>query len=243
MKTAWNVVSFLAVVHLLALLMFAGWLWQTDRLDGGRIDEVRALFAPTISESRAVLVQADLEAEAALQQRAETARRQRPPLPAAYRVDRLADDQQDQARAEHHLDLVRRQLLQQFDIVALQLETERDALNADRQGFEQGVDADQQQRYAAQLTKAVKLLESLPPKQAKQKIIELVQSGRSDQAVVYLDAMNQRSAGKVLAEFKTAEDNILATELLERIRTLGLRKSETGAPRDSSDADRLANAR
>ena len=55
--------------------------------------------------------------------------------------------------------------------------------------------------------------------------------------------MDIDSAGKVLTEFKTVEENILATELLERIRTLGLRRAETGAPRDSSDADRLANAR
>jgi hypothetical protein len=243
MKTLWNVLSFLAVVHLLALLMFVGWLWQTDRLDRKRVDDLRALFAPTIAEAQAAADQQALEAEAGRQQRAESARRQNPPLPASHRVERLAAAQQDQDRAEHHLDLVRRQLFQQFDIVAQQLESERDALDAERQGFEQGMDADERQRYSAQLTKAVKLLEALPPKQAKLKIIELVQSGRSGQAVVYLDAMNQRAAGKVLAEFKTDEENILATELLERIRTLGLRRSETSAPEGSSDANTVANAR
>ena len=38
MKTLWNIVSFMAVVHLLALLMFVGWLWRTERLDRGRVD-------------------------------------------------------------------------------------------------------------------------------------------------------------------------------------------------------------
>ena len=33
MRSAWNTVSFLAVVHLLALAMFAGWLGYTQRLD------------------------------------------------------------------------------------------------------------------------------------------------------------------------------------------------------------------
>ncbi|MHC5006804.1 MAG: hypothetical protein ACYTGF_05535 [Planctomycetota bacterium] len=243
MKTAWNIVSFLAVVHLLALLMFAGWLWQTDRLDGTRMTELRALFAPTLAEARTAVEQADLEAEARLVHQADQARRQDPPLPTSDRVARLTAARQEDERAEHHLELVRRQLLQQFDIAAQQLEDQRGALDADRQGFEQGVGADQQQRHATQLTKAVKLLESLPPKQAKQKIVELVQSGRTDQAVVYLDAMNQRAAGKVLAEFKTDEDNKLATELLERIRTLGLRRAGTGALEGSSDADTVANAR
>jgi len=243
MKTAWNIVSFLAVVHLLALLMFAGWLWQTDRLDGGRVTELRALFAPTLAEARAAVEQAGLEADARLVHQAEQARRQDPPLPTSDRVARLTAARQEDERAEHHLELVRRQLLQQFDIAAQQLEDQRGVLDADRQGFEQGVGAEQQQRHITQLTKAVKLLESLPPKQAKQKIVELVQSGNQDQAVVYLDAMNQRAAGKVLAEFKTDEENKLATELLERIRTLGLRRAGTGALEGSSDADTVANAR
>ena len=54
MKTAWNIVSFLAVVHLLALLMFAGWLWQTDRLDGGRITAIQ--FLDDAEALRAVLL-------------------------------------------------------------------------------------------------------------------------------------------------------------------------------------------
>ena len=61
--------------------------------------------------------------------------------------------------------------------------------------------------------------------------------------MVYLDAMNQRAAGKVLAEFKTDQENKLATELLERIRTLGLRSAGTGALESPSDADTVANAR
>jgi hypothetical protein len=243
MKTAWNVVSFLAVVHLLALLMFAGWLWHTDRLDGGRLTELRALFAPTLTEAQAAADQAAVEAEARVVRQAEQARRQDPPLPSSDRVAQLTASRQEGERTEHHLDLVRRQLLQQFDIAAQQLEDQRGALDADRQGFEQGVQTDQQRRYADQLAKAVKLLESLPPKQAKQKIVELVQSGNTDQAVIYLDAMNQRSAGKILGEFKTDEENKLATELLERIRTLGLRRAGTVALEGPSDADTVANAR
>jgi hypothetical protein len=242
-KTVWNIVSFLAVVHLLALVMFVGWLWHTDRLDGDRVADVRALFAPTIAEARAAAEQQKFQDEDRHQRQLEQARRQDPPLPASDRVNHLSAARQDQGRAEHHLELVRRQLLQQFDIAAQQLESDRDALNAEQQDFEQGVETDQQRRYRDQLTKAVKLLESLPPKQAKQKIVELVQTGKIDQAVVYLDAMNQRSAGKVLAEFKTDEENKLATDLLERLRTLGLRSAETGVGEDSGDVDTVANAR
>ena len=80
-------------------------------------------------------------------------------------------------------------------------------------------------------------------RQAKGKLIELVNTGRKDQAVAYLDAMNLRNAGKVLAEFKTAEENKLATELLERIRTLGQTSRQPSVPTDSSDANRTADIR
>ncbi len=54
--------------------------------------------------------------------------------------------------------------------------------------------------------------------------------------------MNPRLAGKVLKEFKTEEENRLATELLERIRTLGLPDGQAGADEDRPDADTVANA-
>ena len=52
MKTLWNIVSFLAVVHLLALVMFVGWLWKSGRLDGARIDELREMLAVLLLPER-----------------------------------------------------------------------------------------------------------------------------------------------------------------------------------------------
>ena len=53
MKTIWSIVSFLAVVNLLALTTFAVWLWHSDRLDGERVQQVRELFSMTIPEAQA----------------------------------------------------------------------------------------------------------------------------------------------------------------------------------------------
>ena len=69
MKSIWNAFSFLAVVHLLALLIFAGWLWKTDRLEGARLEAVRDLFAMSIQEQadagEAAKSQADSDQQAA----------------------------------------------------------------------------------------------------------------------------------------------------------------------------------
>lgn len=52
MKSLWSVVSFLAVVHLLALLGFLGWMYGSDRLSLERVRTVRELFAMTMAEEK-----------------------------------------------------------------------------------------------------------------------------------------------------------------------------------------------
>lgn len=69
-----------------------------------------------------------------------------------------------------------------------------------------------------QFRKAVKLLENVPAKQAKEWILELVRSGEPDQAVSYLDAMSSFKATGLLKAFKGEEEQKVATDLLERLR-------------------------
>ena len=68
MRTIWNAFAFVAVVNLLALVLAAGWMWQTGRLDRARVEAVRAIFAIPIAEEEAARVaeaQADADAVAA----------------------------------------------------------------------------------------------------------------------------------------------------------------------------------
>ena len=64
MKTIWSTVAFIAIVNLLALLLTAGWLHQTGRIDRARVEQVRELFRLPVTEEQAIL-QANLEAESA----------------------------------------------------------------------------------------------------------------------------------------------------------------------------------
>jgi hypothetical protein len=221
MRTLWNVVSFLAVVHLLALLMFAGWLWRTQRLDGARIQELRSILSTTAGETRRRERDAALEAEWIRKQQEDEARRRTPPLPSGENVSVQQRTQQAAQLASRHVDDTRQQLQRQIDLTAQQLREQRAEVEAQRQALA-GDAAAAAREEQQQMDRAVKLLESLPPKQAKMRLIELCRTGRMDQAVAYLNAMRERSAAKVLAEFKTDLDNPLATELLERIRTLRL---------------------
>jgi len=241
MKTLWNIVSFLAVVHLLALAMFLAWLWKSERLDGRRIHQLREMLAMTISEADAVAAGEAQDAALLQQQRATAVLRQNPGLPSAERVRNINSARQTQQRSSRRIDDVKAQLSRQLAQDGAQIMEQRLALETDRLAIDGGIADEQQLMRGTQFTKAVKLLESLQPKQAKQQIIELVMTGKKDQAVAYLDAMNQRAAGKILGEFKTVPENALATELLELIRTLGRPDGQAGAGMDSSNADGSAN--
>lgn len=239
MKTAWSAVSFLAVVHLLALLMLIGWLWQTDRLDGRRLEDLRAMFSRTVIEDRTAAEAAARDAEMLSQLAEEEAMRRDPSRSSAEVIQVVSQTKEEAKQSLRRLQDTREELLAQIADATAKLEAQRAALTADQQNWRQAAETDRQRQAREQLAKSVKLLESLPPKQAKRKIVELIDGGNMPQAVAYLNQMNQRAAGKVLAEFKTDQENKLATELLEQLRTYGL---GAGADRDSTDADAVASS-
>ena len=65
MKSLWSTVSFLSVVHLLALLMFIGWLAQSDRLSMDRLHQLRDMFEPTVTDAESAAEAAADEASRA----------------------------------------------------------------------------------------------------------------------------------------------------------------------------------
>ncbi len=53
MRTVWNAVAFVAVVNLLTIVIAAGWLYRTGRLDRDRIEAVREIFRRPVAETEA----------------------------------------------------------------------------------------------------------------------------------------------------------------------------------------------
>ncbi len=222
MKKLWDMFSFIAVVNLLVLLLFVGWLWHNDRLDIARVREVRALLASTIAEDEA---KAATEAAAEEDRRAALAaedEKLHPPLPSAAQVTfaSLASDQARQATRrlqdetdQHQAALAMRSAALDGRVAELE-ERER--------AWDASIADELQRRTDEQLRKTVQLYEALAGKQAKRMLLELVDNGMIDRAVGYLDAMNTRAAAKTLKEMKSDGENELATRLLERIRVFGL---------------------
>jgi hypothetical protein len=95
-------------------------------------------------------------------------------------------------------------------------------------------DLDQQRRRAEQLDARLKgmqegaeaegrdvvrrTLESIKPDQAKEQLFEMLQNDEIDEVVLLLSAMQDSKRAKIIAEFKTPEENQKLAEVLRLIR-------------------------
>ena len=81
---------------------------------------------------------------------------------------------------------------------------------------------EQQKRQDEDFKNAVKMVEQLKPKQAKDLFVNLINQQQVGQVTEYLAAMNLRKAGSVLKEFKEPAEIAMATDLIERLRQRGV---------------------
>ena len=222
MRTAWNIVSFLAVIHLLALLAFVGWLWQSGRLSGERVQNIRALLAMTIADENERQLQAAAEAEQARLDVLAASRRENPPLPAAEHIDAVYSLREQQQRTIDRLDDEKNLLLAQLDRISREYDEAQTSFLEQRRQWYASVESERKRKEDEQFQQALKLYESVPAKQARDMLLKLVEDGEMKQAVAYLDSMNTRAAAKILREFKTEPQTELAKQLLEELRTFGV---------------------
>ncbi len=234
MKTIWNILSFLAVVHLLALTMFVAWLWHSDRLDGERVQQVRRMFSMTIPEAQVAARRGQVQAEAEVALQREQAIGDDPPFSSAATIELSSQISRHTDQEIRRLEDARKTNLAQL-AEAQRASDEREAESKARvEAWEKTAAAEKKRQEDEQFAKAVKLLQSQQPKQAKTMIVELVATGKMDQAVAYINAMDDRKRGKLLGAFKSPAEQKLATELLEQLRTFGQPADRSD---DASNAD------
>lgn len=239
MRTLWNVVSFLAVVHLLALALFVGWLWRSDRLSMDRVEQIRSMLSTTLSEEASQQRQAEREAEQQQQEQAEAERREHPPLPAAQQVSAVNLMREQQQRAVDRLEDEKQLLLAQLERIRDQHEATKREFEQQKQQWYDSIDEERQRKADEQFQQTLKLYEQIPSRQARDMLLALVDDGDMNQAVAYIDAMNSRAAAKIIREFKTAPQVELAKELLEELRTFGVLDADS---QDESDERTIASA-
>lgn len=239
MRTAWNMASFLAVIHLLALIAFVGWLWQSGRLSSDRVQRVRAMLAMTITEENDQMLQAAASAEQVRLDAVAAGRREHPPLPAAAHNEAVNSLREQQQRTIDRLDDEKNLLLAQLDRVSGEYKSAQANFLEQQRSWYASVESERKRKEDEQFKQALKLYESIPAKQARDMLLKLVEDGDTNQAVAYLDSMNTRAAAKILREFKSEPQTQLAKDLLEELRLFGVIDA---GPQDEPDERAVAIA-
>lgn len=204
MKKLWNLVSIIAVVNLLAVLGFFGWLASSGRMNA---EKLRELLAPPPPPTPAEAPAAAGEAE--------------PPadlVPTSVKIDGNDRQMRREAISLRRLQEEKAQLDKVLDQREAKLTSDTESLRSEQAAWESSIAELKNAKTDEQFTKAVKLLESVPAKQGKDLILELVSSGRKAEAVAYLDTMSAFKRSSLLKAFKGDEEMKVATDLLEAIR-------------------------
>jgi hypothetical protein len=243
MKSFMKLVTVLALANLFAVAGFVGWLFASGRVNGERLARVRDIFRPSIQEEAQLAAEAAQRDESAARLAEDNARLRELPISSSEQIvaaSRFTDRATLAMRA-----LEEQQARLQGDLLTREaaVKEREDALMRRQQEWERSISDDKVRQTDEQFRKAVRLLESAPPKQGREWILELVRAGKIDTAVSYFDAMNPAKSAALLKAFKGEGESKVATDLLERLRMLGL-ESEigTGSTDGANSADNPVNS-
>jgi hypothetical protein len=215
-------IGVVAVAHLLALAGVGGWLYSTGRLSPERVETVRDLFQEPVAIVQARMEREEAQAEAEAASLAEQMGPPGPPVSAAESLAlRLEVSELDTQRIER--------LRREVQDLQRSLRAERRLLEQERAGFDQERTRFEQMRErlkeiegGEQFRKALASMEGMKADDARLTLQALLDDGDMEQAVSYLNAMQDRTRTKIIAAFVGNEQPELAAELLEALRVRGL---------------------
>ncbi len=227
LRAAWTAIAVLAVAHLLALGGFVGWLAATDRLSAERVEAVRRLFVETVPEEQARLAREERERASAELAAAHERLPQGPPLTGEQTLGvRLAVSEMDRQRLAR-MEREKRDIQESIDRRMAELQAAREQLERERRSFDALRNNLRQIEGDEQFRKSLAVLETVKAEDAKAMLSELLVQGETDKVVAFLNAMQERTRAKVMAEFVDAGETRVAADLLERLRTFGLAGPES----------------
>lgn len=217
MKSTWDIVAFVAVVNLVAILAIAGWLVASDRVNADRLESVRALFAEPLD---VVAEREEQEELAALEiARLEAVEESLSDLPVSSGVPIDAAEK----NARHEKVILRRvqgenerdrRILEEHE---RRLKAKERELEARVAAFVASTEAQKVAQQDQRFLDTVKLLQDLPPRQGKEFILVRVQDGKIDQTVAWLRAMRAGARKDIFEAMKSEEELALASVLLDRL--------------------------
>jgi flagellar motility protein MotE (MotC chaperone) len=214
-KKIFDIFVLLLAINFLAIAGGAGWLYQSGHLDRKRVQAIKATLFPPPAPAAPTTQPAEAEgARAAGSKRLED-------LLAKMAGKHTAAEQVEfiqQTFFTTMAQLDRRQveienLNQQLAVENQKLATDRKALDEERERLT--ASEQQSQRLASDkgFQDTLTLYSAMPPKQAKTVFMTL-----DDQTIAqYLDAMQPRTAAKIIKEFKSPDETERIKRVMEKI--------------------------
>ena len=239
MKTTWNIVAFIAIANFLGLTLIFAWLGMSGRVDSARVEKIRILLSEPVAVEAARERDAELHAKAELEAAQAEATLEHLSAGSAVPIDSL---EQLARREQIMLDRLREENTRDqrllLDYEQALVARENDLAERIAQ-FEQAQKEAQAAVQAVEFQTVVKLLESLPPRQAKDQIVLLALENNYDDAVAYLRAMRAGARTELIGAMKSEEERKLASALLNRLRQAA---SEERQLAETSNAGALADS-
>ena len=241
MNRLWNLCAFLAVANLVVLAGIVAWLFTSGRVDSTRIERLQALFALPVEVEQARLEAEETarqqELEASLEERSLVA------LPASSRwpIDSLTKIRLERERMERRF----RDELQRDsnEVLAAEqrLQSERAAFELEKAEFLRNQAEEAALREDADFKQAVKDLESMTAKGAKNLIVETYGTDPGGEVLVlrWMRAMRQGTRSAIIASMKSEDELKLASSLL---RSLAEPPASSGAAPETPDATSVTSA-
>ena len=236
MKGIGQIVLLLLAAHAISAGAFIGWLVMSDRLDETRARNVVDVFQETVSERDARLASEEADRVAAEEAEAEAARRAEPPLrPGQWIEHKLAQEEMGNQRLER--------LKEEAEAIQRALRSERAQFDRELEAFKKERDDFERMRRTIvetegdeQFKRALDTYASLKAGAARDAMMVLIEANDIEQVVIYLNAMENRTRSKIIAEFHK-DSPALAADLLERLRTHGLEARDPTSLADARDQD------
>jgi hypothetical protein len=213
MKKLFSILIAMLALNFLAAAGGAGWLYKTGHLDKDRAIKIRELLfpapdAPTTQPSAPVAV------SAAPTLRLDTLLEKERGRPVAEQIDfvKRTFDQEMLMFDRRQRELS--DLQKQIDLANLKLASDRAQYKQDQAALLASKTAADKLQSDKGFQDSLALYSISPPKQVKTIFMNLGESTVEQ----YLDAMDQRTAAKIIKEFKTPAETAFIQAVLERMR-------------------------
>ncbi len=207
-KKIFFIVSMICIVAFLSLAGLVGVMMATGRLDAEAIDALtKILHGEPLVEETVDVETAEIKEEVALPAGDQ--------VKLALAMDRKAEDMAGRLIEGRKEELAHQ--LRQLENLRQRIEGEREELKAEREAWAKEILAHRQKVESEAFKKQLKLYETMQAKQVKDVFLGMSE----DLAASYLGAMNQRTAAKVISQFKSGAERTFLRNLLDRMRSNG----------------------